>query len=167
LSSLPAPPSSVIPARAIAILAFAAFASQAMVRVADPLLPQIAADIGTSVGAASVVTSAYPVAHGLTQLFGMPLGDRLPKYALVALLCALSAIATAVCGLSGSLTALGAARLSCGLTAGMIIPLGMAFIAYAHRQTILGRFLAGQISGLVGPWRAAIACAARRLCGGA
>jgi predicted MFS family arabinose efflux permease len=153
LSSPPTPPSSFIPTRAIAVLAFAAFASQAMVRVADPLLPQIAADIGTSVGAASVVTSAYALAHGLTQLLGMPLGDRFPKYALVALLCALSAIATAACGLSGSLTALGVARLACGLTAGMIIPLGMAFIAdaipYAQRQTILGRFLAGQISGLV------------------
>jgi predicted MFS family arabinose efflux permease len=64
------------PTRAIVFLAFAAFASQAMVRVTDPLLPQIASDIGTTVGTASIVTSAYAVSHGLTQLFGTPLGDR-------------------------------------------------------------------------------------------
>jgi predicted MFS family arabinose efflux permease len=135
------------------LLAFAGFASQAMVRVADPLLPQIATDIGTTVGAASVVTSAYAVSHGITQLAGMPLGDRFPKYAMVTVLCALCAIATAACGLSRSVAELGVARLACGVTAGMIIPLGMAFVGdavpYERRQPVLGRFLAGQILGLV------------------
>ena len=51
-------PVSAIPARAIVFLSFAAFASQAMVRVVDPLLPQIAADVGTTIGTASVVTTA-------------------------------------------------------------------------------------------------------------
>jgi predicted MFS family arabinose efflux permease len=145
--------SSATPTRAIVFLAFAGFASQSMVRVADPLLPQIAADIGTTVGTASIITSAYAVSHGLTQLVGTPIGDRVPKYLLVAILCALSALATAACGWSGSLTALGVARLFCGVTAGMVIPLCMAFIGdtvpYERRQPVLGRFLAGQILGLV------------------
>jgi len=76
-------PGSAAPARAIVFRAFAGFASQAMVRVADPLLPQIAADIGTTVGAASVVISAYAVSHGLTQLLGSPIGDHFPKFILV------------------------------------------------------------------------------------
>ena len=147
-------PASAVPARAIVFLAFAAFASQAMVRVADPLLPQIAADIGTTVGTASVVTSAYAIAHGLTQLFGSPIGDRFPKFVLVTLLCGLCGAATLACGLSRTLGELGVARLACGLTAGMIIPLAMAFIGdtvpYQDRQPVLGRFLAGQIMGLVG-----------------
>jgi len=145
--------SGATPTRAIVFLAFAGFASQSMVRVADPLLPQIAADIGTTVGTASIITSAYAVSHGLTQLFGTPIGDRVPKYLLVAILCALCAVATAACGLSGSLAALGVARLFCGVTAGMVIPLCMAFIGdtvpYERRQPVLGRFLAGQILGLV------------------
>ncbi len=147
-------PPPATPARAIAFLAFAAFASQAMVRVADPLLPQIAADVGTTIGAASIVISAYAVSHGLTQLFGSPIGDRFPKFVLVALLCALCGAATLACGFSRTLTELGLARLACGLTAGMIIPLAMAFIGdtvpYEDRQPVLGRFLAGQITGLVG-----------------
>ena len=147
-------PASGTPTRAIVFLAFAAFASQAMVRATDPLLPQIASDVGTTIGAASVVTSAYAVSHGLTQLFGSPIGERFPKYVLVAVLCGLCGVATLVCGLSRTLTELGLARLACGLTAGMIIPLAMSFIGdtvpYADRQPVLGRFLAGQIMGLVG-----------------
>ncbi|MEA2990799.1 MAG: hypothetical protein QOG83_3510, partial [Alphaproteobacteria bacterium] len=52
------------PTRSIVLLAVAAFASQAQVRVTDSLLPQIAADLGTSVGAAAIVVSGYVVAHG-------------------------------------------------------------------------------------------------------
>lgn len=147
-------PAEGTPTRAIAFLAFAAFASQAMVRSADPLLPQIAVDLGTSVGAASVITSLYAVAHGVTQLVGTSLGDRFPKYTLVIVLCVLCAIATAACGFAESLTGLGIARLACGVAAGTIIPLAMAFVGdavpYERRQPVLGRFLAGQIMGLVG-----------------
>ena len=45
--------------RAITFLAVAAFAAQAMVRVTDSLLPQIAADFHTTVGAASIVVTIY------------------------------------------------------------------------------------------------------------
>jgi predicted MFS family arabinose efflux permease len=142
------------PTRAIVFLALAAFASQVMVRAADPLLPQIAADVGTTIGTASIITSAYALSHGLTQLILGPFGDRFPKYAMVTLLCALCAAMVAACGLAQSLTWLGIARLGCGVTAGTIIPLGMAFIGdtvpWERRQTVLGRFLTGQILGLVG-----------------
>lgn len=151
MSAAPSPVQT--PARAIVFLSFAAFASQSMVRVADPLLPQIAGDIGTTVGTASVVISAYALSHGMTQLVGTPLGDRLPKYIMVAVLCLAAAAATAACGLSGSLAALGIARVLCGVAAGTIIPLAMAFIGdtvpYERRQPVLGRFLAGNILGLV------------------
>lgn len=153
MSLLTSPEPVKTPTRAIVFLALAAFASQAMVRAADPLLPQIAADVGTTVGTASIITSAYAVSHGATQLFLGPFGDRFPKYAMVTLLCALCAVAVAACGLAQSLTTLGMARLLCGVTAGTIIPLGMAFIGdtvpWERRQTVLGRFLTGQIFGLV------------------
>ena len=141
------------PTRAIVLLAVAAVASHAMVRISDPLVPQIAADIGTTVGAASIVASAYAVSHGLTQAVAGPLGDRWPKYPTVAVLCILSGLGTLACGLAQSLAGLGLARLLCGIAAGMIIPLGMAYIGdvvpYERRQPVLGRFLTGQISGLI------------------
>lgn len=123
-----------------------------MVRVADPLLPQIAADVGTTVGAASVITSAYAVSHGASLLIAGPFGDRFPKYAIVTLVTLLCAITVAACGASRTLTELGIARLLSGLTAGPIITFGIAFIGdtvpYEKRQPVIGRFLAGQILGL-------------------
>lgn len=151
MSDLPA--DTRTPVRAIALLSFAAFASQAMVRVMDPLLPQVAQDIGTTVGAASIVVTAYGLSHGITQGISSPLGDRFRKYRLVAILAALTAVMTLACGFATDLTWLTLARLGCGITAGMIIPLGMAFVGdvvpYERRQPVLGRFLTGQITGLV------------------
>jgi MFS transporter, YNFM family, putative membrane transport protein len=70
---VPSPGSSASQTRAIVLLAFASFASQSMVRVTDSLLPQIAADVGTTVGTASIVVTAYAITHGSMQLFIGPL----------------------------------------------------------------------------------------------
>lgn len=122
-----------------------------MVRVSDSLLPQIAADMGVSVGAASIVVTAYALAHGSVQLIIGPVGDRFGKYACVTAAAAMSTVLVLLCGLAGSLPALVAARLACGLSAGWIIPLAMAFlgdvIPYERRQQVLGTFLSGQILG--------------------
>jgi MFS transporter, YNFM family, putative membrane transport protein len=146
-----APPAPSSTTRAIAFLALASVASQAMVRAVDTLLPQIADDIGTTVGQAAVVVTAYAIMHGTVQLIIGPIGDRLGKYRLVATACALSAVMVALCGLAQSLTTLAIARLASGATAAWIIPLGMAYVAdvvpYERRQQVLGRFLTGQISG--------------------
>jgi MFS transporter, YNFM family, putative membrane transport protein len=136
---------------AITLLAVAAFASQSMVRVSDSLLPQISADFGVSVGAASIVVTAYALAHGSVQLVIGPVGDRFGKYACVTGAAAISSVLVLLCGLAQSLPALVAARLACGLSAGWIIPLAMAFlgdvIPYERRQQVLGTFLSGQILG--------------------
>ena len=66
----PSNPLAASPTRAIVLLSLAGFASQAMVRVSDSLLPQIAADLAVTVGAASIVVTAYGIAHGTVQLFG-------------------------------------------------------------------------------------------------
>ena len=46
-------------------------------RVTNSLLPQIAADFATTVGAASIVVTAYMVTHGSIQLVIGPVGDRM------------------------------------------------------------------------------------------
>ncbi len=62
--------------RAIVLLAVAGFASQAMVRSADSLLPQIAHDLSVTIGVASIAVWAYSLVHGSMQLVIGPLGDR-------------------------------------------------------------------------------------------
>lgn len=137
--------------RAIALLAFAAFASQSMVRVTDSLLPQIASDFEITVGSAAVAVWAYALAHGSVQLVIGPVGDRFGKFGCVAAATAAAAVLVFLCGLAQSLPALVTARLACGFAAGWVVPLGMAFlgdvIPYESRQRVLGRFLSGQIMG--------------------
>jgi MFS transporter, YNFM family, putative membrane transport protein len=137
--------------RAIVLLAVAGFASQAMVRSADSLLPQIAHDLAVTIGAASVVVWAYSLVHGSMQLVIGPIGDRFGKYRIVALTCAGAAVFVALCGLTQSLTLLTATRIASAAFAAWIIPMGMAYIGdvvpYARRQPVLARYLSGQITG--------------------
>jgi len=153
ISLLSAPPPSGTPTRAIVLLALASFASLSMVRVSDTLLPQIAADLGTTVGAASIVVTTYAIMHGSMQLVVGPIGDRFGAYRSVAVACALGSLAVAACGFAQSLGALAVARLASGAAAAWIIPLSMTFIGdvtpYERRQLVLGRYLSGQISGLL------------------
>ncbi|MEI9805114.1 MAG: MFS transporter [Pseudolabrys sp.] len=133
------------------LLAFASFAAQAMVRVTDSLLPQIAADLQTTVGSASIVVTVYLLAHGSVQLVIGPIGDRFGKYLCVSIAAAGSTLLVLACGLAPSLPFLIAARLACGLATGWIIPFALAFVGdvipYERRQQVIGRFLSGQILG--------------------
>jgi MFS transporter, YNFM family, putative membrane transport protein len=137
--------------RAIASLALASFASQALVRTADTLLPQIAADFAVTVGVASIVITAYALTHGSMQFVTGPIADRFGKYRTVALACALSAVTVALCGFAWSLNSLTLARFLSGATVAWILPISLAYIgdvvAYDQRQQVLGRFLAGQVLG--------------------
>jgi predicted MFS family arabinose efflux permease len=146
----PAPPDKT-PTRAIVFLAIAGFASQAMVRSADSLLPQIAADLGVTVGAASIIVSTYTVMHGGMQLVTGPIADRFEKYRVIAVATALCAVMVLLCGFAPTLATLTLARVASGACAAWIIPLGMAYIGdvtpYERRQQVLGRYLSGQITG--------------------
>jgi YNFM family putative membrane transporter len=147
----PTPDALPNPTRSIVLLAVAGFASQAQVRVTDSLLPQIAGDFGTTVGAAAMVVTAYAVAHGSVQLFIGPIGDRFGKYLTVMTMCLASSILVMACGFANSLTELAIARLLAGACAGWVIPLSMAYVGdvtpYDRRQPVLGRYLTGQITG--------------------
>jgi predicted MFS family arabinose efflux permease len=140
-----------VPTRSIILLAGAGFASQAMVRVTDSLLPQIAADFATSVGEASIVVAAYSVSHGSIQLIIGPVSDRFGKYRTVTVMCVLATVLVALCGTVHSLPALAIARFASGAAAGWIIPTSMAYVGdvtpYERRQPILARYLSGQIFG--------------------
>jgi MFS transporter, YNFM family, putative membrane transport protein len=139
------------PVRSILLLAVAGFASQAQVRVTDSLLPQIAADFHTTVGAAAIVVTAYALTHGSIQLVIGPVADRFGKYRTVAATSAIAALLVMICGTVSTLPALALARLATGAAAGWVIPISMAYVGdvtpYDRRQTVLARYLSGQIFG--------------------
>ncbi len=139
------------PTRSIILLAVAGFASQAQVRVMDSLLPQVANNLHTTVGAAAMVVTAYAITHGSIQLIIGPVGDRFGKYRTVAFACAIGAILVALCGLVSTLPQLALARLATGAAAGWVIPISMAYVGDVtpsdRLQPILARYLSGQILG--------------------
>src|SRR6516225_3539875 len=139
------------PTRSIILLAVAGFASQAQVRVMDSLLPQVAADLHTTVGIAATVVTAYAVTHGSIQLIIGPISDRFGKYRTVALTCAIGAVLVATCGMVSTLPQLALARLATGAAAGWVIPISMAYVGdvtpHDRLQQILGRYISGQILG--------------------
>ena len=145
------PPASQ--ARPIAVLSAAAFISAATMRVADPLLPQVAREYAVSVGAAASIVTGFAVAYGLFQLVHGPLGDRYGKYRWAAAMTLLSAVGVGAAAASDSLMGLVALRIAAGATAAAIIPLSMAWIGdvvpYERRQATIARFLSGQILGSI------------------
>ncbi|MGA9009144.1 MAG: MFS transporter [Xanthobacteraceae bacterium] len=140
-----------VPTRSIILLAVAGFASQAQVRVMDSLLPQVANDLHTTVGAAAMVITAYAITHGSIQLIIGPVGDRFGKYRTVAFACVVGTILVAVCGMVSTLPQLALARLATGAAAGWVIPISMAYVGDVtppdRLQPILARYLSGQILG--------------------
>lgn len=140
--------------RPIVLLAFAAFASSASMRICDPLLPELARSFATTTGQAAQAISAFAIAYGLLQAVYGPLGDRYGKFRLIAwaiLACSAGGMGATLATDFGWLIMFRAVN---GATAAAIIPLSLAWIgdniAYEHRQVLLARFLTGQILGIVG-----------------
>ncbi|MGI9508563.1 MAG: MFS transporter [Geminicoccaceae bacterium] len=139
--------------RAVLLLGIAAFASVATMRVADPLLPQVAAEFDVTAGDAAVISSAFTIAYAIGQFVYGPLGDRLGKLRLIAWMTVISAFTVGAAGFAGSLQSLGLIRLVGGATAAAIVPLAMAFIGdhvdYQNRQAMLARLISGTIAGVI------------------
>jgi MFS transporter, YNFM family, putative membrane transport protein len=139
--------------RVIFLMAVAAFASGTSLRISDPLLPQVAQDFGASLGAASSIVTAYAIPYGLTQAFAGVIGDRLGKCQAVAAACAVSCLLVLLCAGAQSVPQLALARFIAAPGAAIIVPLGMAYVGdvvpYTRRQTVLARFLAGQMCGII------------------
>ena len=139
--------------RIVLLLGIAAFASVATMRVADPLLPQVANAFAVSAGDAAVISSAFTISYAIGQFVYGPLGDRVGKLKLIAWMTVFSAFTVSAAGLATSLQTLGLLRFLGGATAAAIVPLSMAFIGdhvdYKNRQTVLARMLSGTIIGVI------------------
>jgi predicted MFS family arabinose efflux permease len=138
--------------RVIIALSIAAFGSGMSMRIMDPMLVQLSLDFAIPLGMASWTITVFGVAYGFAQLIFGPLGDRYGKVKIVAWGCCACSLAALFCGITTEFTGLLIARIFAGITAASIIPLAMAWIGdvvvYEHRQSVLAKFLIGQILGL-------------------
>lgn len=140
--------------RQITLLSCAAFASTGSARIADPLLPLLAAEFGLSLGHAAWAVSCFALAYGLALFVIGPLGDRYGKYRVINFAVLASILGGLLTVLAPSFGWLVAGRVLTGLTAAASIPLAMAWIGdkvpYEQRQPVLAFFLTGQLVGMVG-----------------
>jgi predicted MFS family arabinose efflux permease len=134
-------------------LSMAGFCSMAAMRVADPLLPEVAAEFSTTPGNASLIATAFALAYGVFQVAYGPLGDRFGKYRVITLAIAAATIAVAATSLSTSLFTLSCLRFVAGAATAAVIPLSLAYIgditSYEQRQPVLARYMSGTILGLL------------------
>jgi predicted MFS family arabinose efflux permease len=134
-------------------LSAAGFTVIAAMRVMDPVLPVVARDFGLTIGNAGVVVTAFALPYGLFQLIYGPLGDRVGKLKVIASMLAVSAVFTGASALAPGVEALAVMRFLTGMTAAAVVPLSLAYIAdnvaYAGRQTAIGRYLIGLIFGQI------------------
>ena len=94
--------SGAAPRLAIVLLSVAAFASAANMRVIDPLLVQLSADFGVTVGAASIAATVFLFANGVFVLVHGPFGDRYGKMPVVTIACLAAAGCSILSALAGS-----------------------------------------------------------------
>lgn len=150
--SAPAAPTAA-PPLAIVLLSVAAFAAAANMRVIDPLLVQLSATFGVTVGEASIAATVFLFANGVFVLVHGPFGDRYGKMPVVAIACIGAAACCLLSAVSVSLDMLTFARFLTGVTGSAIIPLAIAWVgdnvSYDKRQATLARFLTGQTLGLM------------------
>lgn len=133
------------PVAPVALLGAASFAVTADTRVVTPLLPIIAHQFHTNIGAAGSLVTAYALPYGLFQILYGPLGDRVGKLRVMVWAMACFAFGTAGCAFAPSLAGLDALRFITGAAAAALIPLSLAYIGdhvpYANRQAAIAQLL--------------------------
>ncbi|MEM8827659.1 MAG: MFS transporter, partial [Pseudomonadota bacterium] len=151
--SAPGAPTTTASLRPVLFLSFAGFCTMATMRVADPLLPEVATDFSTTAGHASIITTSFALAYGLFQVVFGPLGDRWGKYRVITLALGVAAIIVAATATSQSLATLANLRFAAGAVTAAVIPLSIAYIGditpYEQRQPVLARYMTGTVLGLL------------------
>lgn len=134
-------------------LACAGFASMSSIRLADPMLPALAAEFGGEPADMSAVITAFALAYGVMQLVWGPLGDRMGKLRVITWAALAATLGSLACALAPSLPLLSAARLVTGASCAAIIPLAIAFVgdtvAYEARQATLAQLATGTLTGMI------------------
>lgn len=155
------------------ILAASCFVSAMSMRVIDPIVPEVARDLGVSAASVALLASAFTFPYALSQPILGALGDALGKARIIKITLALVTGCLAAGALAPSLDWLYVARIIGGAAGGGVIPLAFALVGdrvpIERRQVALSRVLtaviAGQMTGTVGSglvastfgWRASFA----------
>jgi predicted MFS family arabinose efflux permease len=161
---------------ALLVLALGCFAGALSFRVIDPMVPEVARDLGTLPATVALLASAFAFPYAIGQPLLGSIGDALGKVRIIKICTAVLALMLAASALAPTIETLFVARILAGLAAGGIIPLAIAMVgdrvALDQRQVALSQLLMAllmaQIVGVIGSgiigsllgWRMAVALTA-------
>jgi predicted MFS family arabinose efflux permease len=135
------------------VLACACFIGGLMIRLVDPVVPAIAADLATAEASVSLLASAYAVPYALIQPILGPVGDLIGKTRVIKICLGCLAAASALAAIATSIEVMFAARVLGGLAGGGIIPLALATVgdnvAFDKRQVALSQILTAMIAAVL------------------
>jgi predicted MFS family arabinose efflux permease len=138
--------------RLIALLAVGCGATVANLYYAQPLLSAIGGDFGVSDGTAGLLVTVSQVAYGLGLVFLAPLSDLVDRRKLVAVLlaitCVASAGAAAAPGFALLALAIGVAAAT-SVVAQVLVPFAATLAPEAERGQVVGMVMSGLLSGVL------------------
>jgi predicted MFS family arabinose efflux permease len=140
------------------LLATACFTSSMLMRVTDPLVPEIARNLESLPATVALLGTAFALPYALSQPVLGPMGDALGKARIMKWCMGLLAVAVLLSALVPNLEMLFVARVLAGLAGGGTFPLAIAICGdrfpLAERQVALSRVLmaalVGQLCGSIG-----------------
>jgi len=142
----------------LALLALSAFSSAYSIRILDPIVPEVARDLGTQVTTVALLATAFAFPCALGQPILGALGDAIGKARMIKICLALLAVGSIGSTFAPSIELLFAARILTGFASGGIVPLCFATVGdrfdMKDRQVALSRIVSaiigGQLAGAIG-----------------
>lgn len=135
------------------VLACACFVGSFSIRMIDPLVPVMAADLATDEANVSLLSSAFAISYAIVQPLLGPIGDRFGKARVIKLCLIGLLIATAITVVATSIEMMLFARIVGGLAGGGIIPLAFAVIGdrvpFERRQFALSQVVSASIIAIL------------------
>lgn len=140
------------------ILAASCLVSAMTMRVIDPVVPDVARDLGVGVESVALLASAFTFPYAFCQPLLGSLGDALGKARIIKICLTIVLVCLLAGAFAPNLEALFVIRMIGGAAGGGIIPLAFALVGdrfpFEQRQIALSRVLAaiitGQLTGSIG-----------------
>jgi predicted MFS family arabinose efflux permease len=133
------------------VVACVIFAGTLNTRVVDPVIPQIANDLGVEAATAALLSTAFAIPYALMQPLLGAMADTYGKKRMM-VACLAGIVAAALISMAATdFTVLMIARVLSGMSAGGLFTIGMAIVGdlvpVAKRQVAMGRLLFAAMSG--------------------
>lgn len=132
-------------------LSLCCFSAALIIRMVDPLIPEIARDFAARPEDMALLASAFAFPYALGQPVLGPLGDAIGKARIIQGCLIVLAAALGVAAIATSPQMLFASRIAAGLAAGGTVPVSIAMVgdrvALADRQIALSRLLVAMLTG--------------------